>query len=178
MAIHSRIHPCNRFFRTIRIKQSVFMQEKIIMFPLTDKFHDIFQEFSIFLTALFAGSLLCILLQSPDSPKQHIRMLHFINLVPDRLFIDKVTNRFFCRFHHVFKLVNLINSECQTRQSNEHITCTTFEPGITGKNIMLTFLFVMELMGRVLQTVVETVTWRTVGHFRLKGLFQFTRSCF
>ena len=154
------------------------MQEKIFMFPLTDKLHNIFQKLSIFLTALFAGSLFSILLHSPDSPKQNVRMLHFINLVSYRFLIDKVTDRLFRRFHHILKLVDLIKCKRQSRQGDKHITSTAFKPRITGKNIMFVFLFVMELMGRILQAVVETVTWRTVGHFRLKGLFQFTRSCF
>ena len=71
------------------------MQEEVLMFPLTDKFDDIFQQFAIFLTALFAGGLLGILLQSPYGPKQYIRMLHLVNLVSCRLIIDEAYESLF-----------------------------------------------------------------------------------
>ena len=148
------------------------------MFPLTDKLHHIFQEFSIFLTTLLTGSLFCILLQSPDSPKQNVRMLHFINLVSDRFFINKVANRFFRRFHHILKLVDLIERKRQPRQCNEHITRTTLKPRITGKNIMFVFLLVMELMSGILQAVIKAITRGTISHFSLKCLFQSTGSHF
>ena len=84
------------------------MQEKILMFPLTNKLHYIFQKFSVFLTTLLTGSFFCILLQSPDSPKQNVRMLHFINLVAYWFFIYKIANCLFRRFHHILKLIDLI----------------------------------------------------------------------
>ena len=154
------------------------MQEKILMSSLTDKLHNIFQKLSIFLTALFAGSLFGILLHSPDSPKQNVRMLHFINLVSNRFFINKITNRLFRRFHHILKLVDLIKRKRQSRQGDKHITSTAFKPRITGKNIMFIFLLVMELMSGIFQTVVKAITWGTISYFSLKCLFQSTRSYF
>ena len=172
MTVYRRIHPSNRLLRTVGIQQSVFMQEEVIMLPLTDKYHDIFQKLSIFLAALFARSFFGILLQSPYSPQQHIGMFHFINFVPHRFFIDEVTDCLFRRFHHIFKLIYLVNGKCQSRQSDEHIARPTFEPRITGKNIVFALLLIVELMSRVLQTVIETITRCTIGHFRFKCLFQ------
>ena len=154
------------------------MQEKILMFPLTNKLHYIFQKFSVFLTTLLTGSFFCILLQSPDSPKQNVRMLHFINLVAYWFFIYKIANYLFRRFHHILKLIDLIERKRQSRQGNEHITCTTFKPRITGKNIMFVFLLVMELMSGILQTMVKAITRGTIKHFSLKCLFQSTGSHF
>ena len=148
------------------------------MFPLTNKLHNIFQEFSVFLTTLLTGSFFCILLQSPDSPKQNIWMLHFINFIPYRLFIYKITNRLFRRFHHILKLIDLIKRKRQSWQGNEHITCSTFKPRITGKNIMFVFLLVMKLVSGILQTVVKAITRGTISYFSLKCLFQSTGSHF
>ena len=178
MTVYGRVHPCNRFFRTICIKQPVFMQEKVIMFPLTDIFHDIFQKLSIFLTTLLSGSLFCILLQSPNSPKQNIRMFHLIDFVTHRFFINEVTNCFFRCFHHILKLVDFVNSKRQPRQSNKHIACTAFKPWITGKDIMFTFLLIVILVSRIFQTVIKTITRCTISHFRLKCLFQSPRGYF
>ena len=37
---------------------------------------------------------------------------------------------------------------------------------------MFALLLVVELVSRIFQTVVETITRRTIGHFRFKSLFQ------
>ena len=120
------------------------MQEEVFMFPLTDKFHDVLQQFSVFLAALFAGCLFGILLQSPNSPKQYVRMFHLVNFVSSRFIIDETANRFFRCLHHIFKLVHLV--QCQSRQRYKHIAGTAFEPRITGKDIMFAILLVVELM--------------------------------
>ena len=146
MSVYGGVHPRNRLIGAIGIKQTVFMQEEVLMFPLTDKFDDIFQQFAIFLTALFAGGLLGILLQSPYGPKQYIRMFHLVNLVSCRLIIDEASNRFFRCLHHIFKLIHLVQRKCQSRQGYKHIAGTALEPRITGKDIMFSFLLVVELM--------------------------------
>src|SRR5699024_12718953 len=44
MSVNRRVHPCNSFIRSIRIKQSVIMQNQIRMFILAEELHNLFQQ--------------------------------------------------------------------------------------------------------------------------------------
>ena len=87
-------------------------------------------------------------------------------------------NRFAGSFHHTLKLSHFINSQCQPRKSNKHITGTAFKPGIAGKNIRLLVLFVEELMSCIYQAMLKIITRGAFFHFLFKGLLQRSCTCF
>ena len=102
-------------------------------------------------------------------------MLHFIDFIAHRPIFHKIADSLLCSFHNIFKFRLFVHRQSQAGQRNKQVACTTLEPGVACKYIMLLSLFVMELVGRIFQTVVEAIPRSTVFRFRLKGLFQFAR---
>ena len=99
-------------------------------------------------------------------------MLHFIDFIAHRPIFHKIADSLLCSFHNIFKFRLFVHRQSQAGQRNKQVACTTLEPGVACKYIMLLSLFVMELVGRIFQTVVEAIPRSTVFRFRLKGLLQ------
>ena len=102
-------------------------------------------------------------------------MLHLVNLVGDGLACHELAEGFLGGLHHVFKLVLLAEGEGKAGKRDEQVACTALEPGIPGQYVVLVALPVVELVGGVLQAVVEAVARGAVFGFRLEDLLQAAR---
>ena len=78
-------------------------------------------------------------------------MLHFIDFIAHRPIFHKIADSLLCSFHNIFKFRLFVHRQSQAGQRNKQVACTTLEPGVACKYIMLLSLFVMELVGRIFQ---------------------------
>ena len=125
--------------------------------------------------ALFLRGFLSILLQSPDCPKWHVRLLYLSNMSGKRLTLHKLIVSAHGSLHDQLKVIVLPNRERKTRKRNECITGTALEPWITGKDIaVIILLTTMELMSSIDQTMEEVVARRTLVNLCVKKFLQAT----
>ena len=140
-----------------------------------NKLEDIADELAIFLQAFFLAGLLGILLQSPDSPKRHIRLFHLSDIHGDRFAFHKLIVALYGGLHHEFEVVVLIYGEGQAWQCDECITGTALEPRISCQDIAVVILLTaMELVSRIDKAVEEVVARRTLIYLLVEETLQCT----
>jgi len=149
------------------------MDKQVRMLLSNQIIHDINQQLTILVISFIFWYHLGILLDSPYSPQQDIRMFHLINLeVTFVIVVDKSINSFCSSLHYSLKLILLSNWKCQAWQWYEQIACTTFKPRITCQNIRFTLLLIKELVSSIDKTVFKIISRSTLLYFMFKQFQQ------
>ena len=120
--------------------------------------HDVTYQTAILLIYRLHVRQFGILLDAPNRPEQHVRLVDLINLYAERFALHEFTDAPLGSGHDSLKLVKLSVGNGQTGQRDEHVTRTALEPGITRQHIVTIVAVYDELMGTVHQVVVEIVT--------------------
>ncbi len=135
------------------------------MLAIEDKLHDVLKQLSVHLETLVATYLLGVLLHGPYCPQGHIRLFNLVYLSRCRLVRHKCSEITLSCLHHLLEIVNLTDGKCKSGQSDKCIACAALEPRISGHKVaVLVLLLAVELVGGGNQTVIEVITWHTVGH--------------
>ena len=128
------------------------------MTVVPEEVHYLGKQFAVLVPGLLTGCILGVLLDGPDSPKQHVGMLYLIYLKLARNTFYEITYGLRCSIHDTLKLPDLLDSQGQSGKGYEHIAGAALEPRVTGQHVMVSSHLIMELMRSILKTVIEIVT--------------------
>ena len=139
-------------FTTIRVEQSIVMEQQVRMLVLTDEIHQSVDQFAVLLIRCLSTDQTSILLDTPDRPQKDIGLVQLIHHDVRLLLLHEVIQRLDGCIHRLLEVLHLVNGQGETGQGHEHVTGTALEPRITGNDVGLAIPFVVELMGSIDQT--------------------------
>ena len=116
------------------------------------------KQLPIFLDSLLVANLVRILLDSPYSPQEHVRLLYLVDKACEWLANHEIPDALGCRIHNKLEIVIFLNGKRETRKGNECISCTNLEPRIASEQIALCVAYAnMELVSCIYECVIEIV---------------------